>query len=91
MDRVEAGTRPEQGAETLDPWERERERLLVGLRRTAGVVAGQGGAALLNSHWGERLRRAGVIGAIGDRIMILRPLLGDEVGRAVLALQPGER
>lgn len=89
--RVESGTRPLQGAETLNPWQREQERLLVGLRRRAGVVSGAGGAALLASPWGERLQRAGVLGLRGDRLVVLRPLLGDEVGRAVLALQPGER
>lgn len=89
--RVESGTRPLQGTETLNSWQREQERLLVGLRRRAGVVPGAGGAALLASPWGERLQRAGVLGLRGGRVVVLRPLLGDEVGRAVLALQPGER
>jgi len=34
---------------------------------------------------------AGVLGLVGGRVVVLRPLFGDEVGRAVLALQPGER
>ena len=89
--RVESGARPLQGTETLDSWQREQERLLVGLRRRAGVVPGESGAALLASPWGERLQRAGVLGLRGGRVVVLRPLLGDEVGRAVLALQPGER
>lgn len=89
--RVESGTRPLQGTEPLNLWQREQERLLVGLRRRAGVVPGEGGAALLASPWGERLQRAGVLGLRGGRVVVLRPLLGDEVGRAVLALQPGER
>jgi len=91
LDQVEGGIRPEQGTEALDPWERELERLLVGLRRKAGVVPGPGGEALLRSPWGERLKMAGVLGLVGGRVVVLRPLFGDEVGRAVLALQPGER
>jgi oxygen-independent coproporphyrinogen-3 oxidase len=91
LDRIESGMSPEQGAETLDSWGRELERLMVGLRRAAGVVPGRGGEALLGSSWGERLSEAGVLGLVGGRLKVLRPLLGDEVGRAVLALQPGER
>ncbi len=91
LDRVESGSSPLQGAESLDSWGREVERLLVGLRRTAGVVPGPGGRGLLRSPWGERLVEAGVIGLVAGRLVVLRPLLGDEVGRAVLALQPGER
>jgi oxygen-independent coproporphyrinogen-3 oxidase len=91
LERIEGGQSPQQGEEALDPWERERERLMIGLRRTAGVVPGQGGEALLRSTWGQRLQEAGVLGLVGGRLTILKPLLGDEVGRAVLALQPGER
>ena len=91
LDRVEADLRPQQGAETLDSWGQELERLLVGLRRAAGVVPGPGGEALVRSSWGARLVDAGVLGLVGGRLVVLRPLLGDEVGRAVLALQPGER
>lgn len=91
LDRVEGGIRPVQGTEALDPWSREQERLMIGLRRAAGVVPGPGGQALLRSPWGERLKRAGVLGLVGGRVAVLRPLLSDEVGRAVLALQPGER
>jgi oxygen-independent coproporphyrinogen-3 oxidase len=91
LERVESGSSPRQGTESLEPWGRELERLLVGLRRNAGVVPGSGGKELLRSPWGERLVEAGVIGLIAGRLVVLRPLLGDEVGRAVLALQPGER
>ena len=91
LDRVESGLSPQQGDEALDPWKREQERLMLGLRRTAGVVPGAGGEALLESPWGRRLSDAEVLGMTGGRLVVLKPLLGDEVGRAVLALQPGER
>ena len=91
LDRIESGARAQQGADSHDHWQREQERLLLGLRRTAGVVPGLGGRALLDSAWGQRLQDAGVLGLVGDRLVVRRPLLGDEVGRAVLALQPGER
>ena len=91
LDRIESGRRPEQGAETLDQWSREQERLLLGLRRRAGVMLGAGGSALLDSSRGRRLKEAGVIDLADGRLVVLRPLVGDEVSRAVLALQPGER
>ena len=91
LDKIGRGFRAEQGAEVIDGWQQEQERLLIGLRRTAGVVPGTGGTALLRSAWGGRLHEAGVLGLVGGRLVVLRPLLGDEVGRAVLALQPGER
>ncbi len=86
LERVERDESPIQGTERLDSWESEQERLVLGLRRTGGVVAGRGGDALLGSSWGRRLVEAGVIARYGDRIMVLRPLLTDEVSRAVLAL-----
>lgn len=66
------------------------ERVALGLRRAAGVIAGRAGGALLESSEGRRLLDAGVIGAAGDRIVVTRPLLGDEVARTLLALQPGD-
>ncbi len=91
LEKVEGGHRPEQGAETLEEWAREQERLIIGLRRAAGVVPGWGGETLLLSSWGRRLERAGVLARKGDRLTVLQPLLGDEAARAVLALQPRER
>ena len=90
LDRVNRGERPESGRERLDPPAREQERLILGLRRTAGVRAGAGGRALLASKWGERLLEAGVIAVAGDRIRVTTPLLADEAARAVLAVSPGE-
>lgn len=84
--RIEAGETPVQGTEQLDPWGREQERLILGLRRSAGVATGEGGRALLASAQGLRLLEAGVIAERDDRIVVLRPLLTDEVSRSVLAL-----
>ena len=78
------------GAERLGRWEREVERVLLGLRRAAGVRSGPAGSALLESPAGARLVDAGVLAAEGDRIRVIRPLLGDEVSRALLALDPRE-
>lgn len=88
LDAVEDGRRPESGSETADGWGRETERLMLGLRRAAGVVAGAGGEALMADEWGARLAEAGVIESRGERIVVVRPLLADEVARAVLALAP---
>ena len=73
-------------AEVLAPWDRDVERVMLGLRRRAGVVAGRAGSCLLRSPGGRRLVEAGVIAAVGDRVVVTRPLLGDEVGRTLLAL-----
>jgi hypothetical protein len=64
------------------------ERLSLGLRRAAGVRAGSGGRALLETMEGHRLRELGVIAETDGRLVVTRPLLGDEVARAVLALEP---
>ena len=61
---------------------------MLGLRRAAGVEAGCAGRALEEQDWGRRLLAAGVLERSGSRLVVVRPLLGDEVARAVLALAP---
>ncbi len=90
LEMIAGDNRPEQGRERLDPWSREQERLLVGIRRKAGVVAGPAGRALVAGSWGRRLVEAGAVELAGDRLRVVRPLVTDEVARAVLALHPGE-
>ena len=87
MTGIEAGRRPIAGAEPVRGWEAEVDRMFVGLRRTAGVSAGPGVEALLGSPDGARLMEAGIIELAGDRLVVTRPLLTDEVHRAVLGLQ----
>ena len=86
ISRVESGQRPVQGLERLTGWEREKERLFLGLRLRGGVVAGEAGEVLLSSSAGGRFVAAGVIKRDGDRLKVLRPLLTDAVAREVLAL-----
>jgi oxygen-independent coproporphyrinogen-3 oxidase len=88
LERVEAGGRATSGQEHLDGWGRERERLVLGLRRSAGAVIGEAGRALLASMEGDRLIAAGVLAVEAGRLRVLRPLLGDAVARAVLGLDP---
>jgi putative oxygen-independent coproporphyrinogen III oxidase len=90
VERLEAGEPAVSGEERLGAWERERERLVLGLRRAAGVIAGEGGRCLEESAEGRRLAAAGVLERAGDRLRVARPLLGDEVARAVLALDEGD-
>jgi putative oxygen-independent coproporphyrinogen III oxidase len=87
MAEVESGRRPVAGAEPLRGWDAEVDRLFVGLRRAAGVSDGPGVEALLRSPDGMRLLDAGVIEVVGDRLLVRRPLLTDEVHRAVLGLE----
>lgn len=83
---VEGGSSPVHGVERLGSWEREQERVLLGLRRRAGVIAGSAGDALVASEAGHRLLEAGAVVIDGERLVVARPLLGDEVARQVLAL-----
>ena len=88
LDRTEAGERPEGGSERTDGWAAEQERLLLGLRRRAGVATGDGGRALLVSDEGMRLVAAGVLAERDGRLVVDRPLLTDAVSVAVLSLSP---
>lgn len=90
VERIEQGDTAESGSERLGPWEREVERVMLGLRRAAGVRSGVAGLRLLASEDGVSLCDAGIIEVVGDRLRIARPLLGDEVSRALLALDPAD-
>lgn len=88
IERVERGERPVAGAEPLEGWERELDRLFVGLRRTEGVRPGPGVEALLSDPRSRALVEHGVIEVGEGRLRVARPLLGDEVSRLVLDLSP---
>ncbi len=90
IDAVEQGASPRAGEERLSGWDAEIDRLFVGLRREAGVIAGRGGAALLEDPEGRRLFDAGVLALLDGRLRVENPLLGDEVLRAVIGLRPPE-
>jgi putative oxygen-independent coproporphyrinogen III oxidase len=88
LEAIEGLDSPIAGYEPVDGWDREVERLFLGLRRAAGAVSGPAGAALLASAEGRRLEEAGVIRSEGRRLTVGKPLLTDAVSRAVLALSP---
>ena len=90
VERLEAGGSPISGEEALGCWEREQERLVLGLRRAAGAAPGEAGRRLLASPSGRRLVAAGALEEAAGRLRVARPLLGDEVSRAVLALEAGD-
>jgi oxygen-independent coproporphyrinogen-3 oxidase len=85
---VTEGRSPVAGEEHHTGWGREVERVMLGLRRAAGVVPGVAGRALLESEAGAVLLAAEVLAIRGDRIAVTRPLLGDSAVRALLALSP---
>ena len=85
---VEAGESPGRRFEAIEGWAAETERVLLGIRRRAGVTPGRVGRALLDSRRGRELKRAGVIGLRGGRLCVQRPLLTDEVSRAILSMPP---
>ena len=86
LERVEADSRPESGRETLEGFAGDQERIVLGLRRAAGVAAGVAGRALLESHDGGRLVDTGILCERDGRLVVGMPLLGDEAARTVLAL-----
>lgn len=90
IERIDNAQSPVSGEERLGPWEREVERVLLGLRRAAGVLAGVAGERLLKSERGSAVVDAGILEVDNDRLRIARPLLGDGVSRALLALTPGD-
>jgi oxygen-independent coproporphyrinogen-3 oxidase len=85
---IEEGDSPNAGSEAVEGWAAEVERVFLGIRRVAGVVAGEAGEGLLISEEGQRLAAAGVIELADGRLVVRRPLLTDHVARAVLALGP---
>lgn len=90
VERVEAGESPVAGEEHLEDWPREVERVMLGLRRAAGVVAGRAGERLVTSARGAALIEQGVLVRRGDRLVVADPMLGDEVTRSLLALEDGD-
>ncbi|MDP9493853.1 MAG: hypothetical protein M3P87_01320, partial [Actinomycetota bacterium] len=87
MSEIEAGRRPIAGADPVAGWDIEIDRLFVGLRRTEGVSDGPGVQSLIRSEEGKLLEEAGVIAINSGRLVVRRPLLTDEVHRAVLGLE----
>jgi oxygen-independent coproporphyrinogen-3 oxidase len=90
IDAIESGASPVAGSEFVAGWDAELERVFLGIRRTAGVMMGPAGAALLASEEGQRLLAAEVIEVVADRLTVKKPLLTDAVARAVLALSAPE-
>lgn len=90
LKRVEAGERPRSGSETLDAFESERDRFMVGLRLAAGVEAGSVGEAFMASDDGRRLADAGVVDRRHRRVVVVAPLFTDRVARSVLSVTPGD-
>ena len=88
LEAISGSASPIAGSEGVSGWDRELERLFLGLRRAAGAVSGEGGAVLLSSPEGKRLEQAGIIGTDQDRLVIRKPLLTDAASRALLALSP---
>lgn len=87
---VAAGRRPRAGREHLVGLAADAERVVLGLRRAAGVVAGAAGARLVTSAEGRRLMAAGLLERREDRLVVRDPLLTDVVSRAVLSVCSGD-
>lgn len=83
---IEDGHRPLAGTEVSE--DREMERLILGLRRACGVDLGAWEREASESPSIIRLVDAGVVELTRGRLVVLRPLLTDEVAASVLSLSP---
>ncbi len=91
LDRIEGGERAEQGRETIEGWDRELERVFLGVRLRQGVELREVEKALLGDADGRRLVDAGLIVIDHNQLLVVDPLLTDAVARVVLGLtQPNE-
>lgn len=63
----------------------DEERVVLGLRRTSGIAMDDVAASFLRHPAGGRLVEAGVIAARNGRLVVLKPLLTDEVCASFLA------
>ena len=88
IDEIEAGRRPTAGEEVIRGWGRELERIMLGLRRTAGVTLGEAGTAFMETPKGQLFLEHGLITADAGRLVMAQPLLTDAVIREILSL-PG--
>ena len=88
LEAIENGISATAGSEAIEGWAAEVERVFLGIRRVAGVVAGAAGNALMSSDEGQRLAAAGVVELLDGRLVVRRPLITDHVARSVLALSP---
>jgi len=88
--RITAGQRPEAGRDRQSALSADLERVMLGLRRSSGVIAGAVGEMLVESADGRRMRSAGILGLNDGRLVVLKPLLTDTVIRSVLSLSPGD-
>ena len=84
LDRIESGESALQGRERLDAVAAQRERLIVGLRRTAGVDPGELGQRWLATSEARRFVEAGILADRTDRLVVANPLMADAVARALV-------
>lgn len=90
LTELAAGRRPESGRDHIAGWPREQERLMLGLRRSAGVASGEIGRRLAESLEGGLLVAVGLLELREDRLVVSDPMLTDEVTRSVLSLSPAD-
>jgi len=87
---VAAGERPEAGRDIIAGSAAELERLILGIRRTCGVEMGDSSDRIAASPAIARLVDAGVVAIRGGRMIVLQPLLADDVAVTVLSLSPAD-
>ena len=86
LTEVEAGRRPIAGEDRIEGWAAELERLMLGLRRAAGVHMGVGGQVFVEASESAPFFESQIIEIQDGRLVVLQPLLTDSVIREILGL-----
>lgn len=90
MESISAGERPTMGVEHLSPADQERDRLMVGLRLTAGTPLTDTAQRFVDSSPGQRFVDAGLLSVDNNRVIITDPMLSDTVIREALSVSAGD-
>ena len=86
LTEVEADRRPTAGEGRIKEWAAELERLMLGLRRAAGVHIGVGGRTFVEASESAPFFEREIIEIQDGRLVVLQPLLTDSVIREILGL-----
>jgi oxygen-independent coproporphyrinogen-3 oxidase len=86
IEAVNAGGRPRLGIEYLTAADRERDRLMVGLRLAAGTPLTATAQRFAASSEGIRLIQAGILESKSGRLRVIVPMMTDAVIREALSV-----
>jgi oxygen-independent coproporphyrinogen-3 oxidase len=90
MEDIKARRRPRMAIEHLTDAERERDRLMVGLRLAAGTPLTAIAQRFANSQEGARFIDAGILEVDSGRLRVADPMMSDAVIREALSVSSSD-